>query len=216
MAFRDAIQSPDLPALERQALPRDGELVLSGALVEPGGGGSVGARRVRVRESELRGVTLDADNSPGLELTDAVLRDCGLSNVDAREGQIRRAELRHCQMVGFSFALGELENVRLIDCSLELASLASARLRNVSFERVNLAEASFMEARLEAVEFVDCRLAGADFRGARVRASAVRGASLDGVLGVESLRGLRMPWSDAIASAGAMAVALGIVIDDQL
>ena len=70
-----------------------------------------------------------------------------------------------------------------------------------------------MEARLEAVEFVDCRLAGADFRGARVRASAIRGASLDGVLGVESLRGLRMPWSDAIASAGAMAAALGIAMD---
>ena len=118
-------------------------------------------------------------------------------------------------MVGFSFAHGELENVRLIDCSRELASLALARLRNVSFERVNLAETSFMEAQLEAVEFVDCRLAGADFRGARVRASAIRGASLDGVLGVESLRGLRMPWSDAIASAGAMAAALGIVIDDD-
>jgi uncharacterized protein YjbI with pentapeptide repeats len=215
VTFRDAIQAPDLPGLEAQQLPQDGELLLSGALVELDGGGSVGARRVRVRESELRGVTLDPGNVPGLELTDAVLRDCSLSNVDAREGRIRRVQLRHCRLVGFSCALGELQDVRLIDCSLELASLASARLRNVSFERVNLAEASFIEAQLEAVEFVDCRLAGADFRGARIRASAIRGASLDGVLGVESLRGLRMPWSDAIASAGAMAAALGIVIDDD-
>ena len=45
MAFRDAIQAPDLPALERQALPQDGELLLSVALVEPDGGGSVSARR---------------------------------------------------------------------------------------------------------------------------------------------------------------------------
>src|SRR6185437_4043621 len=157
---------------------------------------------------------LEPGNVPGLELTDAVLRDCSLSNVDAREGRIRRVQLRHCRLVGFSCALGELQDVRLIDCSLELASLASARLRNVSFERVNLAEASFIEAQLEAVEFVDCRLAGADFRGARIRASAIRGASLDGVLGVESLRGLRMPWGDVIASAGAMAAALGIAIDD--
>ena len=214
MAFRDAIQAPDLARLEAQQLPQDGELLLSGALVEPDGGGSVSARRVRVRESELRGVTLDVDNAPGLELTDAVLRDCGLSNVDAREGRIRRVQLRHCRMVGFSCALGELQDVRLIDCSLELGSLASARLRNVSFERVNLAEASFMEARLEAVEFVDCKLAGTDFRRASVGACAIRGASLDGVLGIDSLRGLRMPWTDALASAGAMAAALGIVIED--
>jgi uncharacterized protein YjbI with pentapeptide repeats len=214
VALGDAIQAPDLPALARRPLPPDGDLVLSSALIAPGGGESVYARRVRVRESELRGVTLAPGNAPGLELTDVVLRDCGLSNLDAREGRMRRVELRHCQLVGFSLALGDLESVRLIDCSLELASLASARLRNVSFERVNLAEASFMHAQLEAVEFVDCRLAGADFRGARLRACAVRGASLDKVLGVESLQGLRMPWSDAVASVGAMAVALGIVIED--
>jgi uncharacterized protein YjbI with pentapeptide repeats len=213
--FRDAIQAPDLPVLEPQALPQNGELLLSGALVEPDGGGSVWGRRVRVRESEVRGVTFDLDNAPGLELTDAVLRDCGLSNIDAREARIRRVQLRHCRLVGFSCTLGDLQDVRLIDSSLELASLASARLRNVSFERVNLAEASFMHARLEAVEFVDCKLAGADFRGASVRACAIRDASLDGVLGVDSLRGLRMPWSDAIASAGAMAAALGIVIEDE-
>ena len=214
MALGDAIQAPDLPGLERRPLPPDGELLLSGALVDPDDGGSVRARRVRVRESELRGVTVDVDDAPGLELVDAVLRDCDLSNVDAREGTIRRVELRHCRMVGFSCRLGELRDVRLIDCSLELASLASAHLHNVSFERVNLAEASFMETRLEAVEFLDCKLAGADFRGAAVDACAIRGASLHGVLGVESLRGLRMPWSDTIASAGALAAALGIVIEE--
>jgi uncharacterized protein YjbI with pentapeptide repeats len=80
---------------------------------------------------------------------------------------------------------------------------------------VNLAEASFMDARLESVAFLDCRLDGADFRGAQVTACAVRGASLDGVLGVESLRGLRMPWPDVLASAGALAAALGIAIESD-
>ena len=41
MTFRDAIQAPDLPRLEGQRLPQDGELLLSGALVEPDGDGSV-------------------------------------------------------------------------------------------------------------------------------------------------------------------------------
>ena len=69
-----------------------------------------------------------------------------------------------------------------------------------------------MQARLEAVEFLNCKLAGADFRGATVGGCAIRGTSLEGVLGVDSMRGLRIPWSDALASAGAIAAALGIVI----
>jgi uncharacterized protein YjbI with pentapeptide repeats len=96
---------------------------------------------------------------------------------------------------------------------LQLASFASAKLNNVVFERVNLAEASFMDARLEAVAFVDCRLDGADFRRASTSSCAIRGASLDGVLGVESLRGVRMPWVDVVGSAGALAAALGIVVE---
>jgi uncharacterized protein YjbI with pentapeptide repeats len=40
-------------------------------------------------------------------------------------------------------------------------------------------------ARLAAVEFIDCTLAGADFRGAKVTACAIRGSSLDDVLGVD-------------------------------
>ena len=108
---------------------------------------------------------------------------------------------------------GDVRDLRVVDSSLQLASFASATLRNVVFERVNLAEASFMHARLDSVAFVDCRLEGADFRHAQLTACAIRGASLDGVLGVESLRGLRMPWPDVLASAGALAAALGISIE---
>jgi hypothetical protein len=33
------------------------------------------------------------------------------------------------------------------------------------------------------------------------------------VLGVESVRGVKMPWADVVGSAGALAAALGIVIE---
>lgn len=70
-----------------------------------------------------------------------------------------------------------------------------------------------MNARLDGVEFIDCRLAGADFRSARLNACAIRGSSLDGVLGIDSLRGLRMPWSDVVASVAALAAGLGIEVE---
>ncbi len=211
-----ALQAPDLPPLEEVSLAAAAQAIddLAGALVS-GDGGAVAAGRVRVRESELRGVVFVPGNSPGLTLADVILRDCGMSNLDGREGRLNRVEMHRSQLVGFALSGGDVRDLRVVDSSLQLVSFASATLRHVVFERVNLAESSFMHARLESVAFVDCRLDGADFRHARLTACAIRGASLDGVLGVESLRGVRMPWPDVLASAGALAAALGISIESD-
>jgi uncharacterized protein YjbI with pentapeptide repeats len=211
-----ALQAPDLPELTPvvPVLSDSGDLELSGARVS-GFGAAVAPRRVRVRESELEGLVFEAGNAPGLSLVDVVMRNCNLSNVDAREGLLTRVAMHGSQLVGFGFTRGEIRDLHVTDSSLQLASFSSAKLHNVVFERVNLAEASFMEARLEAVAFVDCRLDGTDFRRATLSGCAIRGASLDGVLGVESLRGVRMPWADVVGSAGALATALGIVVESH-
>jgi uncharacterized protein YjbI with pentapeptide repeats len=210
-----ALQAPDLADLTVTSLPADGSPIdLSGAMVT-GDGTALPAGRVRVRESELRGVVLAPGHAPGLTLADVILRDCGLSNLDAREGRLSRVEAHRSQFVGFGLDRGDVRDLRVVDSSMQLASFASAALRTVVFERVNLAEASFMHARLEAVAFIDCRLDGADFRDAKLRGCAIRGTSLDGVLGVPSLAGVRMPWPDILASAGALAAALGITIESD-
>jgi uncharacterized protein YjbI with pentapeptide repeats len=215
MADVSALQAPDLPELEEVSLPVDaGAIDLAGARIA-GDGSAVHAARVRLRECELHGVVLKAGSAPGLMLADVIMRDCGMSNVDGREGRLSRVELHRSRLVGFGLSRGDVRDLRVVDSSLQLASFASATLRNVVFERVNLAEASFMHARLESVAFVDCRLSGADFRHVTLAGCAMRGASLDGVLGVDSLRGLRMPWPDVLASAGALAVALGIDIESD-
>ena len=211
-----ALQAPDLPELTPVVpAPSDsGDLELSGARVSSSGA-AVAARRVRVRESELEGLVFEAGNAPGLSLVDVVMRHCNLSNLDAREGLLTRVAMHGSQLVGFGFTRGEIRDLHVTDSSLQLASFSSAKLHNVVFERVNLAEASFMEARLEAVAFVDCRLDGTDFRRATLSGCAIRGTSLEGVLGVESLRGVRMPWADVVGSAGALATALGIVVENH-
>jgi uncharacterized protein YjbI with pentapeptide repeats len=108
---------------------------------------------------------------------------------------------------------GEVEDLRVVGGTMMLASLASSTLRRVAFENVNLREASFAETRLTAVTFEGCDLTGADFRGARLKDCTIRGTSLDRVVGVESLRGLTMAWTDLIASTEALAAALGIAVE---
>ena len=211
MPSADRIQAPDLPELEPRRI-EDGDVDLSGALVEQG---TVRAHGVRIRESELRGVVVEAPGATGLTLVDVILHDCGLSNLDGRDGMIWRVAADHCRLVGLDLGAAEIGDLRVTGTSLELASFAGAELRDVSFERVNLSEASFLEARLDHVRFIDCQLVGADFRGARCTACLIRNSSLDGVVGIDGLRGVRMAWPDVVASAAALATALGIEIIDS-
>lgn len=214
MAVR--VEPPDLPDLVRLRLLEasdDGELAAEAVLVDHAGSEPVRARQVRVKESELRGLVLRADDAPGIQLRDVVLRDCDLSNMKGREGTVRRVQILGSRLVGVDLSAGDIHDLSVADGSLALASLAFAMLRNVVFERVDLTEASFMDAHLDAVEFVDCKLSGADFRGVKTKDCAIRGSSLDGVLGMDCLQGIAMPWADVLASAGALAAALGIVVE---
>jgi uncharacterized protein YjbI with pentapeptide repeats len=220
-AVSGSIDPPDLPDLEPTQLTLDdsGALVLDGALVtgpsDTPSAEPLRATRVVVKESEFSGVTFRAPAATALELRDVRLRGCDLSNVEAPDPSIWRVDVADSRLLGFRAAGGDVRELRVTDSSLVLATFAFARMRNVVFEGVDLTEASFMEARLDRVEFVDCRLADTDFRGATVNACAIRGSSLDGVLGIESLRGIRMPWNDIVASVAALAAGLGIQIESE-
>jgi uncharacterized protein YjbI with pentapeptide repeats len=213
---RIQIDAPDLPALERMhpsRLAGSGALQLDGVLLEFDAAEAIRAERIEVLESRLSGVVLAPTNAPGLKLRDVVLRDCDLSNVDGREGSLTRVEVHNSRLIGFSLTGGAVQDLRVLDSAFMLASFAFARLRNVTFERVTLSEASFMEAQLQRVEFVDCELAGSDFRGATFKDCAIRGTSLEGILGVESMKGLAMPWPDILGSAATLAAVVGITIE---
>lgn len=191
----------------------DGALLLNGVLLERDVSEPVRADRVRIEESRLRGLVLEPGKAPGLRLSDVALADCDLSNVDGREGSLRRVHVVNSRLVGFGLAGGTVQDLRVTDSALLLASFAFAKLRHVVFERVNLAEVSFMEARLDGVEFIDCKLTGADFRGAKLQSCTIRGTPLDGIVGVDCLKGIAMPWPDILASAATLAAALGIVVE---
>jgi uncharacterized protein YjbI with pentapeptide repeats len=105
--------------------------------------------------------------------------------------------------------------VRVVGGTMMLCSFAHSDLRRVAFEDVNLREASFLETRLTSVSFSGCDLTGADFRGARLKECTIRGSSLGEVVGVESLRGLTMPWVDLVGSVEALAAALGIGVEGE-
>ena len=219
MARRHAPLEPPRtpPRLLAQALPEGAaadDLELDGARVEAGAEAMpVVARSVEIVESDLTGVTFDADVLRRLDVRDSLLRTCDLSNVGARKGLLRRVELRQSRLVGLALTESELQDVRVLGGTLMLASFGHSRLERVVFEEVNLRDASFADTRLDEVSFLDCDLTGADFRGAKLRDCLMRGTSLEGIGGIESLSGLTLPWPDLVASTAALAAALGISVE---
>ena len=195
----------------------DGGLELTGVRLEvelP-----VAAERIVLRECELHEVVF-APEDPAhrahgrqLQLLDVVLDGCDLSNLRLRDGGLHRVAITRSRLLGFDLNGGRARDLSVHDSALGLASFADCGLEQVRFAGCDLREASFAGARLHNVEFVDCRMAGADFRQARLSRCALRGGTLDGVIGVASLRGLIMPWSDLIGSAGSLAAALGIEVE---
>ena len=97
---------------------------------------------------------------------------------------------------------------------MDLASFAACTLEQVVFEDCRMEGSSLQEARLRHVRFDRCDLSEADLTGARFELSELRGCTIDRVRGAASLKGVAMPWSDIVSSAGTLAGALGIRVLD--
>jgi hypothetical protein len=63
---------------------------------------------------------------------------------------------------------------------------------------------------LDDTTLEQARLVDADLAGLRIDRCELRSCALDGLAGVERLRGAAMPWADVVGHAGLLASALGI------
>jgi uncharacterized protein YjbI with pentapeptide repeats len=160
---------------------------------------------VRFAVTDLSGAKLS-----NLFLGDCSLERCNLANAVVRNGAMRGVTVSGSRLTGFAWTAGELRDARFADCRCDLASFESTKLSQVVFEDCNLRDADFRHARMESVAFLRCDLTRADIGGARLGGCQMRGCTLDGLRGVDRLRGVAMPWDDILAAAGVFAAELGV------
>ncbi len=165
------------------------------------------ARLVNV---ELAGSRLD-----DLRLTDTELKRCNLANTRAQRAEAARVTFDGSRMTGIQLSEASLRDVTIRDCRVDLASFGFSQLTRVTFESCVLDQTDFLESKLESVRFHSCQLTRADFRGARMQQCEFRRCNLNGLQGVESLRGAAMEWPDIVDMAGVWATALGIEVLDS-
>jgi uncharacterized protein YjbI with pentapeptide repeats len=148
------------------------------------------------------------------DLVDVAVQGREWSNLTVVRLSLRRVELRLCRLTGTELAESTLVDAAFRDCRLDYAGVRFAKLERVVFSDCRMAECDFGGARLEDVLFERCELRAADFSAAKLKRVELRGCDLEGLRGVDALRGARMPWNDVLQNAPLFAGALGIDIVD--
>jgi uncharacterized protein YjbI with pentapeptide repeats len=146
----------------------------------------------------------------GLRLLDVAVDRGNLANTAAPELTVRRAEIAGARMTGAQWSGGSVTDAVFRDCRIDLATFAGTTFERVVFDGCLLAQADFRDALLRSVRLDGCDLTEADLTGVRIDRCELRRCTLDGLAGVERLRGAAMPWADIVGNAALLAEALGI------
>jgi uncharacterized protein YjbI with pentapeptide repeats len=160
---------------------------------------------------------LAEDAEPAVELTDledAIATDLDWANRQTQRLGALRAEVRRCRLTGTELAEAALIDVTFSDCRLDLVGLRMAKLERVVFRDCRMEECDFYASTLTDVLFENCELRKARFSAAKVKRVELRGCQLEGLEGIDALRGARMPWNDVLQNAPLFATALGLEIVD--
>jgi uncharacterized protein YjbI with pentapeptide repeats len=176
----------------------------------------IDARSLGFSDSELDRTDLSDAKLQALFLIDCCLKQCNLANTVIRAGSARRVSFEGARLTGLGWTAGEIRDSRFSDCRIDLATFESTKFERVVFERCDLREADFRQCRFDAVSFRDCEMSRADIGNVRFAGeSTMSGCTLDGLRGVDRLRGVAMPWADIVAAAGVFAGEIGVrVLDD--
>jgi len=149
------------------------------------------------------------------EWVDRAYADIDLSNRVLRGERLHRCAFTRCRMTGFQVPEGVLTDVRFTDCRVDLAAMRFASLERVAFDGCVLRELDLTEARLSDVRFEGCDLRLAEFGGARAARLELRGCDVEGLGGVDGLRGALVTWPDAVGLLGPLVAAAGLVVVDE-
>jgi uncharacterized protein YjbI with pentapeptide repeats len=166
-------------------------------------------------ETRLVDAELSGGNERGWHLVDTVVERGNLANLVARELTLNRVVFSGVRLTGVEWTRGRITDVVFRDCRIDLATFAGTTFDRVAFDGCLLGQAEFREALLRAVRFDHCDLTEADMTGVRLDGCELRSCTLDGMAGVERLRGAAMLWSDVVGHAGLFATALGIRVLEE-
>lgn len=127
----------------------------------------------RLREADLRNVSLSDCTLFGADMEGAHLQGGDLSNADLRDATLRGVEGAQCELQN-----AVLEKADLTDADLRGANLSNASLRKADLTGANLRDADLTGADLRKADLSEANLQGADLPGSRLYGADLSSAEL--------------------------------------
>jgi uncharacterized protein YjbI with pentapeptide repeats len=194
-------------AIEPPRLADDVQLV---STITPDEDGRVDLEFCRVRGARVSGQTFDRPH-----FTDVVFDECDFAGVTFDEAVLVRVHFRMCRLSGLQLAGARVKDLLVTDSKGDGINLRMSKIERSGFVDCELPELDAGAAVLTNVDFVRCNLTAASLHRAKVSRVALHGSRIDGLLGVETVRGLVIGTDQLLPMAAAAFTALGIAVDDD-
>jgi len=163
-------------------------------------------------ETRLTKVDFTQVNVPKFDVTDCDFKVCNFTASKFPESSWHRVSIDGARCSGLQITNGLLKNVDFRNCKLEMVNFRFSRLENVAFEDCVINDVDFYDAQLKNVEFVNCTINKVTFASARMMSVDISKSSIEGINGVNSLRGVTMSYDQLMQIAPAFALEAGIKI----
>lgn len=207
--------TPDLPAedtLERTSAPPEADWSHDGLLFD-----GVDASGVDATDAKFTGCVLNDCRADDLVLTGARVLDCrirGLSATTApwRSSTWQEVVLEQTRIGALTASTASMTRVAFTGGRIDFANLRESSLTDVTFTDCDLRDLDAMGAHLTRVRFENCRLGSLELSAARLRDVDVSTSELEGIAGVESLRGLTISEFQLTQLAPALAAHVGLTV----
>jgi uncharacterized protein YjbI with pentapeptide repeats len=173
------------------------------------------AKAVEFTQCRFTSVNLGGTTLGRAVVTDCVVENSNLANLQAEQSSWVRVQLSVLRMTGCHWTDGLLRDVRVTESRLDLASFRFTDFVRVRFERCNLTGADFVKADLSGAQFIGCDLTGAQFSQATMDGTRFARCALAGIGGVTSWNGAIVRADDLVSLSHTLAAALGIRIEDE-
>jgi uncharacterized protein YjbI with pentapeptide repeats len=146
--------------------------------------------KLDVSECRLSGCRLTGSDLQGSRFVDCEFVDCELSGVTLADAVMTRVSFSGCRMSGAILTSSKLRDVTVAECKADEMGMRMAAAERTLLERTILRDADFYSARLDLCRLFDCDLSGVQFSKTVFSDVRLHGSTLDGLRGIESIRGV--------------------------